>query len=191
MVFRLWRNLANRRGSVPVGRGRAYYPRLEWLEQRCLLSINEFATPTPNSFLEVITAGPDGNVWFTEHSANKIGQITPGGSITEFPILPVTSNAGPTGITTGPDGNLWFTESNTSKVGRIMPDGTHVTEFTIPTSNSYPTQITNGPDGNLWFIEDSTRKMGQIIPAGNVKEFSIPTMNIAPSSITAGPTFHI
>ena len=106
MAFRLWRKLANRqsqwlrRGSFPVGRGRAYRPCLEHLEQRCLLSINEFPTPTPGSSPLSITSGPDGNVWFTEKAVNKIGQITPSGSVTEFPILPVTSNTNPTGITT-------------------------------------------------------------------------------------------
>ena len=31
-----------------------------------------------------ITAGPDGNIWFTEENGNRIGRITPGGVITEF-----------------------------------------------------------------------------------------------------------
>ncbi len=52
-----------------------------------------------------ITAGPDGNMWFTELLGNKIGRITPGGTVTEF-NLP-TSGAAPASITGGPDGNLW------------------------------------------------------------------------------------
>jgi streptogramin lyase len=64
-----------------------------------------------------ITAGPDGNLWFTEYGGNKIGRITTAGSITEFAIP--TANSGPTGITAGHDGNLWFTESNGNKIGRI------------------------------------------------------------------------
>ena len=31
-----------------------------------------------------ITAGPDGNLWFTEWGANRIGRITPSGVVTEF-----------------------------------------------------------------------------------------------------------
>ena len=34
---------------------------------------------TPGSSPLGITAGPDGNLWFTEHSGNAIGRITPGG----------------------------------------------------------------------------------------------------------------
>ncbi len=55
-----------------------------------------------------ITAGPDGNLWFTERNGNKIGRITTGGVITEFTHS--HRNSRPYDITTGPDGNLWFTE---------------------------------------------------------------------------------
>ena len=30
--------------------------------------------------------GPDGNLWFTEEAANKIGRITPGGTITDWAL---------------------------------------------------------------------------------------------------------
>jgi hypothetical protein len=55
-----------------------------------------------------ITAGPDGNVWFTEFTTSQIGQITPDGSVSEFPLPDRTF---PREITAGPDGNLWYTAS--------------------------------------------------------------------------------
>ncbi len=74
-----------------------------------------------------ITAGPDGNLWFTEGfgvpagspelARAAIGRITLEGAITEFP-LPQADSA-PVGITAGPDGNLWFTESFSNKIGRV------------------------------------------------------------------------
>ena len=89
-----------------------------------------------------ITAGPDGNLWFTEEGANKIGRITPSGRITEFPIP--TASSGPDGITAGPDGNLWFTEGAANKIGRITPTGA-ITEFPIPTAESAPVRDHGGP----------------------------------------------
>ena len=158
-------------------------PFLEPLEQRCLLTINEFPTPTPISYPDFITAGPDGNVWFTENQANKIGQVTPSGLITEFPIPTPTSY--PMGITTGPDGNIWFTENLGNKVGRIKPDGTQVTEFPLPESPNYPTQITVGPDGNLWFIEGSGLLFGRLDPSnGQLTEYRL---NSVSQSLTSGP----
>jgi streptogramin lyase len=79
--------------------------------------LTEFPIPTSQSSPKAITAGPDGNLWFTEQAGNKIGRITPSGTITEFPIP--TSQSTPIAITAGPDGNLWFTEEGGNKIGRI------------------------------------------------------------------------
>ncbi len=80
-------------------------------------TITEFPTPTSLSLPTFITAGPNGNLWFTEFSNDKIGRVTPSGTITEFPIP--TSHSVPGWITVGPDGNLWFTESGGNKIGRL------------------------------------------------------------------------
>ena len=74
-----------------------------------------------------ITAGADGNLWFTEYDGNRIGRITPSGVVTEF-SMGISVGARPTGITAGTDGNAWFTESNGNRIGRITPSGV-VTEF--------------------------------------------------------------
>jgi streptogramin lyase len=108
-----------------------------------------------------ITAGPDGNLWFTEMFAGKIGRITPGGSIAEFAIP--TAGSEPEGITGGPDGNLWFTERTRSQIGRIAPNGT-VTEFPLDSpSLDRPGAIIAGPDGNLWFTTINN-EIGRITP---------------------------
>ncbi|MGH2835266.1 MAG: virginiamycin B lyase family protein, partial [Solirubrobacteraceae bacterium] len=143
-----------------------------------------FAIPTADSRPEGITAGPDGNLWFTETNTNKIGQITPTGTITEYTIP--TANSQPQGIAAGPDGNLWFTETNTNKIGQITPTGT-ITEYTIPTANSQPQGIAAGPDGNLWFTERSGNNIGQITPSGTIGEFPIETADSDPYGIAAGP----
>ena len=70
-----------------------------------------------------ITAGPDGNVWFTEpgvydHPGYKIGRIDPYGNVTEFATP--TAGSMPSGITAGPDGNIWFTEPAVGKVGKLV-----------------------------------------------------------------------
>src|SRR5437867_11121980 len=70
--------------------------------------IKEFPIPTAGALPWAITAGPGGNLWFTEREANKISRITPSGVITEFPVP--TPAALPWGITAGPDGNVWFVD---------------------------------------------------------------------------------
>src|SRR5262249_5416351 len=38
---------------------------------------SEYDVPTAGAYLNWITAGPDGNLWFTELSAGKIGKLDP------------------------------------------------------------------------------------------------------------------
>jgi streptogramin lyase len=83
------------------------------------ITITEYTIPTASSYPWGITAGPDGNIWFTEYRGNRIGKITPSGSITEYPIPTALSQ--PVGITAGPDGNLWFTELQGSNIGNLIP----------------------------------------------------------------------
>jgi virginiamycin B lyase len=86
--------------------------------------ITEFPFPSPENndylYLSGISAGPDGNLWFTYQdfttNANDVGRITTRGVITLFPTP--TAHTGPTDITAGPDGAMWFTEAN-GQVGRI------------------------------------------------------------------------
>jgi hypothetical protein len=59
-------------------------------------SITEFPVPTANSSPYRTTAGPGGNLWFTEIAGNQIGRISPSGTITEFPVP--TAKSGPGGI---------------------------------------------------------------------------------------------
>lgn len=123
-----------------------------------------------------ITAGPDGNLWFTEGRANRIGRITPSGLVTEY-SKGVTLNpymaggdAGLTSITAGPDGNLWFTETYGGRVGKITTAGV-IVEYSM-NADIHPYAITAGPDGNLWFTELGANRIGKITPAGVVTEYS-------------------
>ena len=45
-------------------------------------TVTEFTVPSGTAF--GITAGPDGNLWFTDRAASSIGRITTAGSVTEF-----------------------------------------------------------------------------------------------------------
>ncbi len=132
-----------------------------------------------------ITAGPGGNLWFTERS--RIGRITTSGAVTEFPLA---GDKFPGGIVTGSDGNLWFTRNDAStspagQIARMTPAGA-VTDFSAGISRSYLGNITAGPDGNLWFTETSPYRVARITPAGAVTEFAS-GLTGPPGHITAGP----
>jgi len=82
--------------------------------------IREFPLPTQNAIAAGIVAGPDCNLWFTERNSGLIGQVTPGGAITEYqPNAPGGANPEPTGITVGFDGNIYYTEQASSMVAML------------------------------------------------------------------------
>jgi virginiamycin B lyase len=71
------------------------------------LSLMHFPVLTPDSHLDDITVGPDGNIWFTAYHGGHIGRVTLDGTVTE---VAVPEAGGLTGIVVGPDGNLWITD---------------------------------------------------------------------------------
>jgi hypothetical protein len=106
--------------------------------------------------LRGITAGPDGNLWFTidNSGADAIGRITPDGSFTQFAVPPGPGNHSlvfTNQITAGADGNLWFTAGDL--IGRVTTDGTVTLIFGPDASFTPPGGITAGSDGNLWLTE--------------------------------------
>ncbi len=174
-----------------------------------------FALPTRDAGPQGPVVGPDGNIWFVETFAKKIGRITPEGVITEFKLPPsARGGSGQLGqLLVGPDGNLWFgvqggptSAGDTSAIGRITPAGV-ITYFPLSTLNIQGTQpngITFGPDGNLWFTatitqlsgtlpdvaETVTEVIGRMTPQGAVSEFALVTLSSpdeVPGGITVGP----
>jgi streptogramin lyase len=187
----MWRDRFNLGLLRDSGRRRQqsirYLPVLHGLEDRCLLStFNEFPLPDlPRPHfgldriqLDGITAGPDGNVWFTDTDAGAIGNITPSGSFTEFVLDHTFPNYNlAQGITTGADGNLWFgglLNVAGPRIGQITPDGT-ATRFSIPVFDFGDPQeenilgLTAGPDGNVWYNESvypNSQAIGRVTPDG-------------------------
>jgi streptogramin lyase len=137
--------------------------------------------PVSGSEPQNLTAGPDGRVWFTDYTNNKIGRMTTSGSAVEF-SLPAESD--PYDITVGPDKNLWFTDFLTNKVSKITTSGA-ITEYALA-SGSGPEGITVGPDNNLWFTDWSSNKIGKITPSGTVTQYPLPAGGKGPADIVSG-----
>ena len=98
-------------------------------------NLKEFPLPIANSSPRIIARGSDGNMWFSEHTGNRMGRIAPDGTIAEFPIP--TPNSMPRAIALGSDGNIWFGEFAGGKIGRVTPKGV-ITEFPIPDTRQRP-----------------------------------------------------
>ncbi|HZS31458.1 MAG TPA: PASTA domain-containing protein [Gaiellaceae bacterium] len=133
-----------------------------------------FTAYTPNTyghFFAVgcprgITAGSDGNMWFTD--SNYVGKITSSGQITEYDVLPSYDVLGH--IVVGPDGDLWATDTEHDLVAQISTAGALVKLYQLPSDRGV-SGIVVGPDHNLWLTEPSADMIGRLTTAGVLTEF--------------------
>ncbi|HEY5246752.1 MAG TPA: hypothetical protein VIJ60_13870, partial [Acidimicrobiales bacterium] len=148
-------------------------------------SYTEFALangPGPTA----ITAGPDGNVWFsTGGGSAAIGRIDQGGSVTLFSngltSAPVQTQGA---IAGGPDGNVWFIEQpggtyKNGVVGRVTPAGAITEMSTGLVAGLQPTGITTGADGNLWVTDSGGpgTTIVRLTPGGAATDFTPASLN--------------
>jgi virginiamycin B lyase len=109
-----------------------------------------------------ITLGADGNLWFTELEAGRLGRITASGTITEFPVPGAT---GLVGIAAGPDGNIWFGYYNGPDfwIGRADTSGSILNTFQTPAGTDFDNFSIGQPGSNtVWFAESGNDKIGRI-----------------------------
>jgi streptogramin lyase len=169
---------------------------LIWRIDPVTLTGTALRTPTPNSLPWGITAGADGNIWFTEswfsldgtRFSNTVGMIDVVGgtyAITEFPTPSAKSL--PKGIIPGPadtdPNSVWFIEQNARSLGRIDLTTHVITEFDAgaPDVPPYGLGGQNGfgfaSDGtNLVFCEFDVSKVGAFDPVAqrNIGNFPTP-----------------
>jgi streptogramin lyase len=136
-----------------------------------------------------IAPGPDGNVWFTNTDADMVGKVTPGGTITEYPI---GDGKFPYDIVAGRDGNLWFTENINDKTGAVSTGGTLVHEYYAPGVDSRPTGITVAPNGEIWWVDggagtDPESDVSRLTRSGEVINYSLAQCACSGIGITTGP----
>jgi streptogramin lyase len=149
-------------------------------------TLTSATTTVPGQFAEYpmtgtapdsIQTGPDGRLWFTEFSSNKLGAITVNGSLSEYPI----AGSNPSLLCVGSDGRLWYAEQSAIEVGAMTTAGVAVH---YPT-NSPPLGTTLGPDARVWFSQ-SNSNFGAMTPSGSYTEYVTPWTSLQPS-IALGP----
>jgi streptogramin lyase len=138
-----------------------------------------------------ITAGPDGNMWFTETNTGNIGRVNlkDGQSphtITEFPSGLDTD---PRGIVAGPDGKIWFTQTGPAppeRIGHIDIDGSNYQQTDKSSGmTGDPEGIAVGQDGGLWFTLFNQSQIGR----ASTTSTALTQFSQGISSILAGPRF--
>lgn len=144
--------------------------------------VTQFDLPGPGSFPTRLALGPEGNVWLTETSVDRVGRITPTGQIQMFQLPRGTR---PVEIVLGADGNLWVTQegNDPGALGRITPSGEYA-EFPIG-EGVYAGPLVAGPDGRLWFAA-GPGTIARMTPSGRISTVQLPQATSV-ADIVAGP----
>src|ERR1700734_3926275 len=174
--------------------------------------ITEFSLPNPQSTPTpiMITAGPGGNLYFTEDCASAcysgggnvgVGRITPFGSdarvqasvtqVVPKTSTPCASQACDTlywAITVGPDGSLWIGAGASVDRLSLLP-GNKLTRYPVPGAAKYAAlDITTGIDGKVWFTgATATEPLGRITPNGIITLYPLPSPGNSTIGIRTGP----
>ena len=127
--------------------------------------------------------GPDGNLWFTEFGAGKIGDDQPDDPRHRRVRACPTTVSAPAGSRRGPDGNLWFTD------GERLPDRDRSTRSRTPsprTSSPPPTAPPladhRRPRRQSLVHRDNGSKVGVVTPAHRLSVTSEPPAWSRPTS---------
>jgi virginiamycin B lyase len=144
---------------------------------------------------DAITAGPDGNVWFssTRQEAGggpgsaAITRLVPSGQMTEFRLPGKSSSESwASSLAPGSDGRIWFTQPGRYSVGGLAMDGQSVSMITLA-GYANASDITAGPEGNLWFSQSAPSALVRLTPPGELQAFPLPAPEPSPYETTSGP----
>jgi streptogramin lyase len=133
-----------------------------------------------------IAVAPDGTIWYTEQSANRVAHIGTDGKTTEFRDG-IAAGARPGAIAVDRDGSVWFTDDAVNTVehltldGRVRIFGNRLTPWNTPGAPVV------SDDGAIWFPEALSWhvRIARIDRDGNVSEFSTPARRRSRPTATA------
>src|SRR5918994_1893475 len=140
-------------------------------------ALKQFRVPTADSEPFSITNGSDGNRWFVEGNNDSVlqspavGQITPAGEITEFPVN--CSFCSLSDIVQGPQDILYFT-SNDPILGRITTSGVFLEPIPMPESDVLAGDLAVHGD-DIWITDFNNDSLWRYnVTGGQFTQFPVP-----------------
>jgi virginiamycin B lyase len=138
-----------------------------------------------------IVVGPDGNIWFTQQSQDRVGRMTING---QFTFFSTGVGSGPHGIAFDAQGRLWITRQFSNTITQMDLNGNIIANHVIPFPNANPHGLTIARDGKVWFTGREGNVVGYYNPKNNkFRIFPLPfhpvtTVNPEPDATTATGT---
>ncbi len=129
-----------------------------------VMKLTRWDLPTTNALPYGIAIAPDGKVYFTEFTLNRIGQLDPvANEIRERQV-----GEGPAGLVLGDTGSVYFTLSQENALELLVFVGGGA-KWSLPTPGAWPEVLVAAPTGpgqvNLWLNERNSNKIARFAPA--------------------------
>jgi len=120
--------------------------------------VSEWPVPTPR-FARDPAPGPDGNIYITVMSGNKIARFDT--KTHAFKEWELAAGHRPHGLLVDKQGIVWTTGNGNGTLGRLDPATGQFTEFATPSRGGGPHTLVIGNDGVIWFTMQSGNKIGR------------------------------
>jgi hypothetical protein len=143
-------------------------------------------TPGFLSTAAAVDLAPDGNgnMWFTDGGTPAIGEISSGGTVTEY-TTGLQAGAEPYSIVAGPGGNMWFSDYRGVALGEVTPDGT-ITEYSASSyTHSKAMGIAIGKGGEPWIVGFGSQPLlANLAASGTIAAQLLPTLMTPRGALT-------
>jgi virginiamycin B lyase len=121
----------------------------------------------------------NGDVWFTQSGANKIGKVD-GKTLKVSQWTMPTPKSFPRRMEIAPDGMIWIGEFNGGKMTRFDPKTETFKEYPLPGPDPTPYAMGFDADGYLWYNSHDMDEMARFdTRTGKVIEYPAPHSEIA------------
>jgi virginiamycin B lyase len=133
--------------------------------------VSEWPVPTPR-FARDPAVAPDGSIYITVMSGNKVARFDPRTqSFKEWDLPP---GHHPHGLLVDRQGMVWTTGNGNGTIGRLDPASGRTTEFKTPSGGGGPhTLIITDDQSTIWFTMQSGNKVASLATrTGSIKEYS-------------------
>ena len=132
--------------------------------------VSEWPVPTPR-FARDPAVAPDGSIYITVMSGNKVARFDPRTqSFKEWDLPP---GHHPHGLLVDRQGMVWTTGNGNGTIGRLDPASGRTTEFKTPSGGGGPhTLIITDDQSTIWFTMQSGNKVASLATrTGSIKEY--------------------
>ena len=134
--------------------------------------ITEWAVPTPE-FARDPAPGPDGNIYISVMSGNKIARFDV--QARKFTEWNLPDGAHPHGVLVAPDGKVFYTGNGNGTLGELDPASGNVKQYRTPSGRGGPHTLVLDTQGNIWFTGQSGGYVAKLDRAlGRITEYRMP-----------------